>query len=91
MKKSCFRVQNIREWGQTYDDNTSLICSISRTVGTVFAMALPSIDTRTQLLNVSTEMTAAKFTDKQNKKKRRERKKHMKQSMISKWINLEFG
>lgn len=48
--------------GSTYDDKTSLICSMSLTVGTTFAIAFPSTTNIAQLLNVSTKMTAAKFT-----------------------------
>lgn len=47
--------------GSTYDDKTSLICSMSEMVGTTLAIALPSTANEAQPLNVSTQMTAAKF------------------------------
>lgn len=69
--------------GSTYDDKTSFICSISLILGTTLAIALPSTANKTQLLNVSTKMTAAKFTVIKIKKR--------KETIISKWIILEFS
>lgn len=69
VKESCI---NNRHFFQTktftYDDRTSLICSMSLTVGTIFAIALPSIANKLQLITVNTEITDTKYTAKQNKK-----------------------
>lgn len=50
----------MEKFKSTYDDKISLICSVSLTVGTTLAIA--STANKTQPQNVSTIMTAAKFT-----------------------------